>query len=706
MQSLAESRYLQSQMMQLSGLNSRFNHIGQLQTQGNVSLPTLSSYHNPMIDVDNRISRNQNILPLQDQQIFFNQEHQRLKDRLFQEIWETKQNADNTHSSQFFQDDIMRQAYNEEHTNVLMKNLIESRKAEELRRNMDKQIRDNRLELYLQKKLQQDLYARDYNDRAYSTQSIAPSDKNSYDTLMTPPEDTSRRNNAFSSNVYNEKESTKLAKAHDNLTKTHPSSIRKQSVSKERDSIAHSSSHVAEPPKCNVNSVTDVVDLTDDVELNMDDTASASNALDQKDPLTAQSLTVEHPPKAPTLEETEEQLRLSLIVEAIDQESFVTLLQSSEKPTLSVDSDALIQEDKISSVHEEEQQPTSSSKYFPERVLSSLKLNKELFNIEQSKDINDRLPKLPSEPPSLVDSILLDYEEKDRFQLPVVDVDSTMSLAVTEPTYIRLKPTTDASTQEPSSTLSEPWWPKPTSQSNKSSITNGRNHSKYSTSQKSVPFNLSAAMHESLMNDAEPGALEKLPYCKLYEKRSSNNDELQSTRLYCIQVTTMFCMSTILCCSECYTWRHAECGGHHTGLKFSARNLCDNKNFRPICDRCFNEKALLLRYPDAKKRVQKQRIDHLRREQLTSAVMNEAAPSSVLKRSLGSVSDALFPSRIKNINMTYEKALKHWNSMVDAIGMHSNTSKSKADTKEKEYDRLLRYFEDAGELILYASFND
>ncbi len=186
--------------------------MSQTQSQINASVPSFSQFSNLMLDADNnRIIPSQNFLPAQDSQLYFNQEHQRLRDRLIQEILESKQpNAaiqQQMNSSQLFQDN---KDYGNFKSTAQKKNSLDARNTEEMTRSTDKQIREeaNRMELFVKQKrreeelrrLHQDLYGQESPERDFSQQSFSQPEKNAKKRKIGPPKAVlSRRKNSTSS---------------------------------------------------------------------------------------------------------------------------------------------------------------------------------------------------------------------------------------------------------------------------------------------------------------------------------------------------------------------------------------------------------------------------------------------------------------------------------------------------------------------------
>lgn len=203
-------------------------------------------------------------------------------------------------------------------------------------------------------------------------------------------------------------------------------------------------------------------------------------------------------------------------------------------------------------------------------------------------------------------------------------------------------------------------------------------------------------------SSVEPGVLELLPYCTLYEKLVSKNMALGQSEVtdgpkFCFQVAEVFPDEVMVCCSECSTWRHAQCGGHY---KHYSRFSADPSNvmFKPLCDRCFLEQDLIKNNELAAKRIDMQRLEHLRRCNATNDVMRQAAFSrhSQSKWPLGSVSPAHFVGHTRGVQGRHEKAAKLWEENVMKLSSGKERSKDRIRLRTRALERLLLSVEDAG----------
>ncbi|KAL7429773.1 hypothetical protein ACHAXH_003982 [Discostella pseudostelligera] len=206
------------------------------------------------------------------------------------------------------------------------------------------------------------------------------------------------------------------------------------------------------------------------------------------------------------------------------------------------------------------------------------------------------------------------------------------------------------------------------------------------------------AVEDRLATSNEPGVLEKLPHCKLYNEYCKEKKQNEVTPMFCCQTTEIFPSDVMVCCSVCSTWRHAQCGGHYK--HYTAESVdSSSKNFVPICDQCFIEKRLLENNPSGARRIERQRNEHLRRCNATNAVLRQfafAKHSGQCKWPLGSVPISQFTGHIRNVQARHEKAEKQWKEMTSRLGNESNLMPSELHrVRTKELERLLVCIEDA-----------
>lgn len=210
------------------------------------------------------------------------------------------------------------------------------------------------------------------------------------------------------------------------------------------------------------------------------------------------------------------------------------------------------------------------------------------------------------------------------------------------------------------------------------------------------------AAKKRLKTSVEPAVLEKLPHCKLYENfcaRKAVSDDVTEPPKFCCQVTETFPHEAMLCCSECSSWRHAQCGGHYK--RYSTVDPSEGV-FKPVCDRCFLEKDIMDEHPSAAKRIDRQRIEHLRRCNATNAVVRQAAfakHSGQYKWPLGSVSGTHIAGHTKSVQTRHEKAEKQWADMSARIGSGNDSkTRERIRVRTRELEKLVVNVEDAGKI--------
>ena len=218
-----------------------------------------------------------------------------------------------------------------------------------------------------------------------------------------------------------------------------------------------------------------------------------------------------------------------------------------------------------------------------------------------------------------------------------------------------------------------------------------------STMKKNLPL-----IRRRLAQDVKPGVLEKLPHCKLHRLLMRRKKNLPVPDLvYCWQVTDIYPNDTMVCCSKCGTWRHAACGGHHEA--FSVRKNTATP-FVAVCDHCHEEETILQDYPRAKKRLERQRMEQIRRGLSTSAVMRHASfakHGGAYKWPLGRVSATHLTGHTRSVHSRHDKAEKQWSDMVTRLGSgYGHRPRERARVRTKELERLLVSVEDAGMILL------
>mmetsp|Transcript_12609 Transcript_12609/g.30520 ORF Transcript_12609/g.30520 Transcript_12609/m.30520 type:complete len:885 (-) Transcript_12609:951-3605(-) len=207
------------------------------------------------------------------------------------------------------------------------------------------------------------------------------------------------------------------------------------------------------------------------------------------------------------------------------------------------------------------------------------------------------------------------------------------------------------------------------------------------------------AIKKSLSQDVQPGVLEKVPHCKIHRmriKKMTKNPSSVPELVQCFQVTELYPNDMMVGCSQCGAWRHAACGGHHK--PYSVREAMETP-FVALCDRCHAEDTILKDHPVARKRLDRQRCEQIRRGLSTSATMRHASLSKyggTYKWPLGSVSASHIGGHTRSVQARHDKAEKQWSDMVKKLAAGSSQRpKDRAKIRTKELERLLTSVEDA-----------
>jgi transketolase len=126
-----------------------------------------------------------------------------------------------------------------------------------------------------------------------------------------------------------------------------------------------------------------------------------------------------------------------------------------------------------------------------------------------------------------------------------------------------------------------------------------------------------------------------------------------------------------------------------------------------VCDRCHAEEKLLRDYPTAKKRLDRQRNEQLRRAMATSATMRQLSFSKhggSYKWPLGSVSTTHIGGHTRSVHVRQEKAEKQWKEMISKLSKDYGTkTKERMRIRTRELEKLLSSVEDAGTILALAN---
>ncbi len=220
-----------------------------------------------------------------------------------------------------------------------------------------------------------------------------------------------------------------------------------------------------------------------------------------------------------------------------------------------------------------------------------------------------------------------------------------------------------------------------------------------------VPFRANMPkIKEKFTQEVAPGVLEKLPHCRIHRMLMKKRKNAAAPEfVYCFQVTELYPNDIMVCCSHCGTWRHTACGGHYK--PYSVRE-CIDAPFTAVCDRCHVEEKILRDFPSAKKRIDRQRNEQVRRGLATSAAMRQASFSKhggTYKWPLGSVSATHIGGHTRSVWHRHDKADKQWMDMAQRLSKsHGFRQKERVKVRTKELERLLVSVEDAGKLFIFC----
>ena len=199
-----------------------------------------------------------------------------------------------------------------------------------------------------------------------------------------------------------------------------------------------------------------------------------------------------------------------------------------------------------------------------------------------------------------------------------------------------------------------------------------------------------------------PGVLEKVPHCRLHRVRTARRQKngtlpnFTPNLLYCSQVTELYPEEVMVNCSMCGTWRHAACGGHHQN--YSVQSQTDEP-YVAVCEMCHAEKTFLQDNRAGAARLDRQRIEHVRRGLATSSVMRHFSYSKhggTYKWPLGSVSATHISGHTRSVHTRHEKADKQWSDLVGRLAREFGyRPKVCVKSRTKELERLLGSIEDA-----------
>lgn len=197
--------------------------------------------------------------------------------------------------------------------------------------------------------------------------------------------------------------------------------------------------------------------------------------------------------------------------------------------------------------------------------------------------------------------------------------------------------------------------------------------------------------------------MQKLPYCWIHIKHQQLNGEYPQKALFCTQVAEAHPTDPLVCCSVCFTWRHAACGGHHSWSS-SQKTINPKSPFIPLCDQCFQEKDVVAHDDEVTKALRRQRLKHLRKTLVTNQAIRYAAfskhASRCYKCPLGSVFATHVAGHTKSVNARHEKAEKQWQEMAAKLSNPDSRSHDRFKVRYREFEKLQQHIEDAGKLLV------
>ena len=121
--------------------------------------------------------------------------------------------------------------------------------------------------------------------------------------------------------------------------------------------------------------------------------------------------------------------------------------------------------------------------------------------------------------------------------------------------------------------------------------------------------------------------------------------------------------------------------------------------FVAVCDRCHEEEKIVGDYSLGRKRLERQRMEQIRRGLATSATMRQASFSKhggTYKWPLGSVSATHIGGHTRSVHSRHDKAEKQWRDMANRLGRNNSMRpKERVKVRTKELERLLASVEDA-----------
>mmetsp|Transcript_1548 Transcript_1548/g.2480 ORF Transcript_1548/g.2480 Transcript_1548/m.2480 type:complete len:1222 (-) Transcript_1548:234-3899(-) len=197
--------------------------------------------------------------------------------------------------------------------------------------------------------------------------------------------------------------------------------------------------------------------------------------------------------------------------------------------------------------------------------------------------------------------------------------------------------------------------------------------------------------------------LQKIGHCKihlLHGNAAMTNKGKYSALQFCWQVTELYPTEVMVCCSRCYTWRHACCGGHYDYQGYVTIPTDMPSKFTAVCIDCHEEEeATKLLDSATLSQLSAERMEHLRQTMALNEVMRHAAfgkHSGTYKWPLGSVTATHINGHTRSVHGRHEKAQKAWRDLVGKLSQEANyRQKERIKVRTREFDRLLGHIEDS-----------
>eukprot|EP00985_Skeletonema_marinoi_P014496 scaffold7350_cov176-Skeletonema_marinoi.AAC.2 len=339
------------------------------------------------------------------------------------------------------------------------------------------------------------------------------------------------------------------------------------------------------------------------------------------------------------------------------------------------------------------------------------------ISLEETPFISARMkfniPSLPLEPESTGDSDLeVEVQMEDAVENTVPEKPKKIekeNSSLTGPEYVLLKPNIKFAPRENERDQDQDeWWPsnqKIRQERRKRGLPFNDEDTDEEIdpkeSQQVISFNKGGlnSIKKRMKTSVEPGVLEKLPHCKLYEDYCTDEKKYTYSPKFCCQTTETFPYKAMVCCSICSTWRHAQCGGHYKRYSSDSTDP-SNMLFVPVCDICYLEKPYVEGEGDTAnaKRLDRQRVEHLRSCNATNAVMRQYAFSKhagPYKWPLGNVCVTHSSGHTKSVAGRHEKSEKQWADMVERIGKTDMKARERLRVRTREFERIMISVEDA-----------